>query len=95
MGVIEDVIKALERIPAWKRALGAAAEVEQLRIRVQALEDRLAPASGDQCPRCRVMAYRLELSRPEPGPFGALGAMEDVYRCSSCSYENIRKRDPG
>ncbi|GAB1389876.1 MAG: hypothetical protein AMXMBFR78_11460 [Rubrivivax sp.] len=95
MGIIEDVIKALERIPNWKRALAAPAEIDALKARVAELEARLAPASGDQCPRCRVMAYRLELSRPEPGPFGALGAMEDVYRCSSCNYENIRKRNPG
>lgn len=92
MGIIEDVMKALERIPAWKRVAAVPAELDALRHRVEALELRLAVASGDSCPRCRVMAYSLAESRPEPPPWGQLGAMEDVYRCASCGYENVVKR---
>ncbi len=92
MGILEDVIKALERIPAWKRVSTVPDELAALRKRVEALELRLAVASGDKCPRCRVMAYSLSESRPEPPPWGESGAMEDVYRCASCHYENVVKR---
>lgn len=94
MGILEDVIKALERVPGWKRISGLPSEVDALRQRVAALEARLTPTTGDMCPRCRAMTFKLAQSRPDPGPFGALGAMQDVHRCSSCHYERIDNRDP-
>lgn len=94
MGVLEDVIKALERIPAWKRLNTLPEQISTLEARVRQLEEKLVPASGNRCPSCGVMAYRLVLSRPEPPPWGEMGAMEDVHRCSSCSYENVVKRSP-
>lgn len=90
MGMLEDVMKALDRIPIWKRVQQLPSEVEALRARVEQLEARLKPATGDQCPKCRAMHFQLIETRPEPGPFGReLGAMEDVRRCSSCGYERI------
>jgi len=90
MGMIEDVMKALERIPAWKRISGLPAEVDQLQARIAALEARLSPATGEICPKCREPRFMLESSGPEPGPFGALGARIHTYRCSACGYEDIR-----
>jgi hypothetical protein len=95
MGLLEDVLRALERIPAWKRVHGMPAEVEALRARVEALERRLDPATGDACPRCKAPTFRLMRTIPEPSPFGALGALQDQFECSSCNYETVRNRDPG
>ena len=94
MGILEDVMKTLERVPGWKRLSGLPSEVDALQSRIAALEARLAPATGDMCPRCRAMTFRLAESRKEPGPFGDLGAMQDIHRCSSCSYERIDSRNP-
>jgi hypothetical protein len=91
MGMLEDVMKALDRWPLWKRIQGLPDELEQLRERIESLERRLAPATGDQCPRCREMTFRLVDTKPLPGPVGALGAMQDHFHCSSCDYKTQRK----
>lgn len=95
MGLLEDVIKALERVPGWKRIAAMPAEVDALKERVAKLEARLAPATGDACPSCRAMAYRLTASLPETGDFAGSGAMVDHYRCGSCGYTNQVHRNPG
>jgi len=38
MGILEDLMKALERVPGWKRIAAMPAEVDALRERVEALE---------------------------------------------------------
>ena len=68
MGILEDVIKALERIPSWKRLATVPDELAALQARVAALELRGALATGQRCPKCGVMAYALHESRPEPPP---------------------------
>lgn len=94
MGILEDIMKTLERIPAWKRLQAVPKEIEALEERVKALETRLAPAQGDQCPKCRAMAFQLMSSDPAPPPFGRLGVMQDKYQCSSCNYSDTRQRGP-
>lgn len=92
MGVLEDVMKALERIPIWKRVSKLPEEIEALEQRVKALEERLSKVKGDQCPRCREMAFMLESSAPMAGGLGRLGAMYDHYKCSACGYTDRRTR---
>jgi hypothetical protein len=92
MGIVEDIIKALERVPAWKRIAVLPAEVAALEERIKALEARLAPATGDQCPRCRELAFALVDTVNAPPPFGDLGLRIDIFRCSSCNYEDRRER---
>lgn len=93
MGMLEDVMRALERIPGWKRIAEAPAQVEALERRVAALEARLAPAKGDQCPRCRAMAFQLIETVPADPPWDKMGVRVDVLRCSSCNYEDRRERN--
>lgn len=95
MGILEDVMRALERIPTWKRVQSMPAEMDALRARIEALERRLQPASGDTCPRCRELAFKLVRTIPEPSPFGALGALQDELACSRCGYKTVRNRNPG
>lgn len=95
MGVIEDVMKALERIPSWKRVQNLPTQMDELAKRIKALEDRLKPASGEQCPKCRAMAFSLVRSTPSPEPWGSMGARQDHYECGECHYQDIRERNPG
>lgn len=92
MGLLDDVMKTLDRIPIWKRLQTLPPEVDALTKRVAALEARLAPATGDQCPKCRAMTFKLDRTEPEPEPWGSMGAMQTVRRCSSCNYERIDKQ---
>lgn len=91
MGILEDVMKALERVPVWKRLNALPAEVDALRKRVDVLEARLAPSKGDACPKCREMRFELIETRPEPEPWGSMGAQETLYRCGACQYERVVK----
>jgi hypothetical protein len=77
--MIEDVMKALERIPAYKRALATADEVERLKERVAAIEARPAPAIGESCPRCREMKFALIETIPAKPPCGS-GAIQVRFR---------------
>lgn len=95
MGILEDVLKALERVPGWKRIAGLPDELDALKARVAALEARLAPASGRECPSCGAVAYRLISSAPEQGDFAGSGAMVDHYACGACPHTNQVHRDPG
>jgi len=88
------MIKALERLPAWKRMTALTEEIAELKARVTALEAAMEPATGAKCPKCGVMAFGLLRSQRDPRPFGDLGAMQDVYSCTNCSYERIDNRDP-
>lgn len=95
MGILEDVMKTLERIPLWKRLATVPSEVDALKQRVAALEARLQPATGDQCPKCRGMTFTLQESVPAPPPWDEMGVMEDRYACSGCGYKDRRQRNPG
>ena len=95
MGMLEDIMKTLDRIPNWKRIQAAPKELDALTARVQALEAMLKPATGSACPSCGTMAYKLTRSTPSPEPWGSMGARQDHFACSACGYTDIRERNPG
>jgi hypothetical protein len=49
MGVLEDMIKALDRIPGWKRLQELPSEVDQLKASVAALEEKLSDKWPAEC----------------------------------------------
>lgn len=92
MGIIEDVMKAIERIPGWKRIASAPDEIEALKKRVEILEEKLAPATGEICPICRAPALKVTASHPHP-TFSFAGKKMDTLQCSSCGHKEERMRD--
>lgn len=90
MGILEDTLKALERIPAWKRLNALPSELAELRARVDALERRLA-GGGEICPKCKNPAFMLEKTEPAPPPWGRMGEKIDSLRCSSCGHSDVRR----
>ncbi|WP_238911910.1 hypothetical protein [Achromobacter xylosoxidans] len=93
MGMIEDIMKALERIPVWKRVSALPSEVEALKERIAALEAKLSPATGEQCPICRSHTFKVISSAPDP-EFGFAGVKLDTMSCTSCGHHETRQRDP-
>lgn len=93
MGMIEDIMKALERIPAWKRISALPAEVDALTARIAALEQKLGPQSGKQCPICNEFALKVIASAAHPD-FGFAGVQQDTMKCSKCGHQEVRSRDP-
>lgn len=92
MGLLEDIMKTLERVPGWKRISGAPAEIDALKARVAALEAKLSPG-GQVCPLCSEPTMKVISSVPDPD-FGFAGVKQDSLRCSSCGHEETRQRDP-
>ncbi|MCA8285780.1 coiled-coil domain-containing protein [Burkholderia vietnamiensis] len=90
MGLLEDMMKTLERVPGWKRIAAAPSEIDALKARVAALEAKLAPG-GQVCPICNNATFKVTSSAPDP-TFGVLGAKLDVLQCSSCGHQETRQR---
>lgn len=91
MGILEDVLSALDRIPLWKRVSKLPSEYEALEARVKALEDRLSGPKGLDCPKCGEPKLMLQSSAPHP-TFGFAGTKIDTYKCSSCNFSETRNR---
>jgi hypothetical protein len=67
MGVIEDMLNALDRIPGWKRLQQVPSEVDELNARVAALEEKLGGKwPADICRYCGERGARLYYAIPRP-----------------------------
>jgi predicted RNA-binding Zn-ribbon protein involved in translation (DUF1610 family) len=94
MGILEDVMKTLDRIPAWKRLQAMPEKVTALEARIAALEQQIKPASGEKCPSCGAMAFKLLKTEPAPQPWARIGQRSYHYRCSNCQYQDTHQRGP-
>jgi DNA-directed RNA polymerase subunit RPC12/RpoP len=92
MGIIDDTMKALERIPLWKRVSHLPDEVAGLRARIEAIEKRLEGKTGIECPICGALDFKRTKSEPSR-KFAAAGVMLDLYRCSACNHQETRMRE--
>ena len=92
MGLLEDIMKTLERVPGWKRIASAPDELDALKRRVEALEAKLAPATGEQCPICKERSLSVIASAPDQ-TFGVFGTQRDTLRCTACGHQETRLRE--
>ena len=89
MGVLEDFIGMLDRIPIWKRLGQVPAEIDELKQQMAALEERLKVVPGETCPACGERAMRLTFTS------GVRGSppnqyRRDEYRCAKCEHTEER-----
>ncbi len=92
MGVLEDMVKVLDRIPGWKRLQEVPAEVDQLKAQVAALEEKLGGKwPPDVCRFCGARAARLYHVYPGIDP---KGNVREVWRCDECKREDDRTYRP-
>jgi hypothetical protein len=60
VGLLDDMLKALDRIPGWKRIQELPSEVDQLKKRVADLEEKLGGKwPPDVCRFCGERAVRM------------------------------------
>lgn len=91
MGLLDDILKALDRIPAWKRLQELPSEVEALRHRVTELEQKLGGKwPADVCRYCGERSLRLSDTF---GP-NEKGNMQEHWDCSACKQTDIRLVKP-
>ncbi len=85
MGMVDDVLKAFDRIPGWKRLQEVPSEVDELKSRVAALEAALARCPGEACPFCGARAWRVK-------EVEMLGECE-IWHCQECQKEREYRYD--
>jgi len=87
MGLLEDIMKTLDRIPKWKRLQSVPEEVDDLRNRVAELEEKLGGKwPPDICKFCGARAARLNSVL---GP-DTKGKFYQQWACGECN--NIERR---
>jgi len=88
LGIVDETLKVLDRIPIWKRLGEVPSEVDDLKKRVAALEEMLGGTwPPDVCKFCGKRAVRLQAS------FGAeakTGKARQQWQCGKCGQIEIR-----
>lgn len=82
MGLVDDILKTLDRIPVWKRLQIVPEEVDELRDRVAELEEKLGGKwPPDICKFCGARAARLTgILGPD-----AKGKLYQQWGCEECN----------
>jgi hypothetical protein len=86
MGMVDDILKAFDRIPVWKRLQEAPSEVDELKSRVAALEEKLGNKwPPDICRLCGARAARLGYSSVNDK-----GIIVEWWDCEECTNSDFR-----
>lgn len=97
MGLLGDILKALESSADWKRIKPLPDEVAELRKRIERLEAHLGATSAgglQQCQICNSLQFKRTGSTVD-ATFGWAGVKTDSYHCQSCGHRETRQRDEG
>ncbi len=85
MGVIEDIMKALDRIPGMKDIQALPEKVKGLEERIASLEAALARCPAEGCPYCGALAWRLDHVN--------MNGQREVWKCSECQKQREIRLD--
>ncbi|MDH5649133.1 MAG: hypothetical protein OEY67_05705 [Gammaproteobacteria bacterium] len=92
MLTVADLLKVLNRIPAWGRLVTLPDKVEAMDRRIAELESQVFKGrngSHQMCPKCRK--HTLEFMHRKPHPiYGKIGVQEEHFKCSECGFSTKR-----
>lgn len=90
MGIVDDILKALDRIPIWKRLQELPSEIDDLKRRIAAFEQKFGDKwPPDICKRCGERALRMI------GTFSLEnGVVQQTWYCSKCEGQEERTVKP-
>jgi uncharacterized protein with PIN domain len=87
MGLLEDMLKALDRVEVWKELQAAPKRISELESRVAELEGKLGGKwPADVCKYCGERAVRMY---QKMGPIEG-GKMRETWKCDKCSKHDTR-----
>lgn len=87
MGIVDETLKVLDRIPVWKRLQNVPSELDDLQRRVAELEEKLNGRwPPDVCKYCGARAVRLAQTY---GP-DSRGKLTQSWRCGECTRQEDR-----
>jgi ribosomal protein L40E len=90
MGIVEDILNALDRIPIWKRLQGLPRDVDDLKARIGGLEEKL---SGNWPPDvCRMCGERT--ARLSDTGVAERGLIREAWECKKCGARDLRFYKP-
>jgi hypothetical protein len=82
MGMLDDLLKALDRVPLWKRLGSVPSELDDLKQRVGAIEEKLGNKwPADVCKSCGERALRMIKST----------ANGETWTCGACHNPEFRR----
>jgi hypothetical protein len=87
MGMIEDMLKALDRIDAWRDLQAVPAKMKALDERMAALEAALARCPAEGCAFCGARAVRLD--RVD------MHGQREQWKCGECGKVREIRLDRG
>src|SRR5438552_16651732 len=85
MGLLDDILKALDRVDAWKALQEVPAKTSALEKRVSVLEENLARAPGQACPFCGARAFRFKRTMT--------WGKSETCQCEDCKQERVYRYD--
>lgn len=86
MGIVDDVLKAFDRIPIWQRLQTIPTELDKLQARIAELEEKLGGKwPADVCKFCGERAARLAHSHP-----AQKGGVQQNWYCEKCGNSETR-----
>lgn len=81
MGMVDDVLKVLDRIPIWKRLNDVPDEIDDLTRRVAELENKLGGKwPADVCRFCGERSVRMVYS----------ALSKEEWKCQECGKRELR-----
>jgi hypothetical protein len=87
VGLLEDMLKALDRVEIWKELQAAPGRISELEKRVAELEGKLGGKwPADVCKFCGARASRLSSTF---GPT-AKGKIIEDWKCAECTQTETR-----
>ena len=89
MGLLEDILKTLDRFPLWKRVQELPSEVDDLKRRISEIEEKLAGKwPADVCRHCGARAARIGHTTFDQG------FVIERWDCAECRHLDFRRVKP-
>lgn len=91
MGILEDILKALDRVEVWKELQAVPQRTAELERRISEIEAKYGGKwPPDVCRFCGEREVRLHAVM---GPMTS-GAMHETWVCKACNGNDVRLRKP-